>query len=205
MEARKVLVQEMGGTLLTVAKDVKLQVEFNPAVVQAWRLIGYENRLMRDEDFNNDRKDGGVLGAGHSVTALYEVVPVGVRLAMSIGSVDSLRYQPVADTAPAARSSGGELLFVKVRYKEPDGTESRLLNHPVANRVRRASQDLQFAAAVAAFGMVLRESEHRGNATTDQVLAAARTGIGADPHGHRAGFVRMVESFQRTQLMARVE
>jgi Ca-activated chloride channel family protein len=204
MEARKVLVQEMGGTLLTVAKDVKLQVEFNPTTVQAWRLIGYENRLMRDEDFNNDRKDGGELGAGHSVTALYEVVPVGVPFTVALSSVDSLRYQSVP-AATASRGGGRELLFVKVRYKDPEGAESRLLNHAVANRVRRASSDFQFASAVAAFGMLLRDSEYRGSANTDLVLAAARRGMGADPQGHRAGFVKLVEDFQRTQVMARVE
>ena len=138
------------------------------------------------------------------MTALYELVPVGVRVPPAIGAVDSMRYQPVTATAPARRGSS-ELLFVKVRYKAPDGTESRLLNHPVANRVRRASTDLQFATAVAAFGMLLRDSEYRGTTDADLVLRNARAGIGNDRQGHRAGFVRMVEEFQRTSQVARVE
>jgi Ca-activated chloride channel family protein len=203
MEARKMLVQEMGATLLTVAKDVKLQVEFNPAVVQAWRLIGYENRLLRDEDFNDDRKDGGELGAGHAVTALYEVVPVGVTHASATPGVDSFRYRQVSAALPRTRTN--ELMFVKVRYKDPDASESRLLSHAVANRVRSPSADFRFTSAVAAFGMVLRDSEHRGNATTELVLRQARAGIGTDPHGHRREFIRMVEAFDRTAHMARVD
>jgi Ca-activated chloride channel family protein len=203
MEARKMLVQEMGATLLTVAKDVKLQVEFNPSVVQAWRLIGYENRLLRDEDFNDDRKDGGELGAGHTVTALYEVIPVGVSRTASVPDVDAPRYQSVPAPAPRVRTN--ELMFVKVRYKEPDASESRLLTHAVANRVRRPSEDFRFAGAVAAFGMVLRDSEHRGNATVELVLRQARAGIGEDPHGHRAAFIRMVEAFDRTTQVARAD
>ena len=195
-EARKVLVSEMGGTLFTIAKDVKLQVEFNPERVAGYRLIGYENRMLRAEDFDDDRKDAGELGAGHSVTAIYEVVPVGARTRTRIRGVERLRYQ-----RPAARSGasgGGELAFVKLRYKAPDGAESRLLSHPVAagEAGARSSDDFRFSAAVASFGMLLRGSEHKGTSSPGQVLSLARGALADDPHGYRAEFVRMVERFQ---------
>jgi Ca-activated chloride channel family protein len=192
LEARKVLVSEMGGTLLTVAKDVKLQVEFNPARVRAYRLIGYENRLLADEDFNDDAKDAGEMGAGHTVTALYEIVPVGVRT--PVRGVDPPRYRAPAGAAPAPMR-GGELAFVKVRYKLPDGDASRLLEHPVRETGAAASADLSFAAAVAGFGMLLRESEHRGTLTLDQVVRLAERSRGADPEGYRAEFVRLARLF----------
>jgi Ca-activated chloride channel family protein len=194
LEARKVLVSEMGGTLLTIARDVKLQVEFNPARVRAYRLIGYENRLLAAEDFNDDRKDAGELGAGHSVTALYEVVPVGADSDVQPRGVDALRYQ-----TPAASSGahGGELLNVKLRYKEPDGETSRLLARAVRDpgRGARTSNDFRFAAAVAEWGMLLRESEHRGRSTADGVLALARGARGEDREGYRAEFIRLVEGY----------
>lgn len=195
MEGRKVLVTEMGGTLFTIAKDVKLQVEFNPARVYAYRLIGYENRLLADEDFNDDRKDAGEIGAGHSVTALYEVVPVGADSEVRVGSVDSLRYQRT-DAEPVG-AFGAEMMNVKVRYKAPDGEQSRHLSHavPVPARNGVTSDDFRFAAAVAAFGMVLRESEHRGRATVQQVLTLARGARGRDAEGYRAEFIRMVEDY----------
>jgi Ca-activated chloride channel family protein len=198
-EARKVLVEEMGGTLFTIAKDVKIQVEFNPARVQAYRLIGYENRLLAAEDFNDDTKDAGELGAGHSVTALYEVIPVGVETEYAIGGVDSLRYQtPVARQLPDT----GELLFVKLRYKAPDGDTSRLLTHPVEDVVRDPSQDLRFASAVAGFGMLLRESEFSGTWTMAHVLNAAREAIADDDDQYRAEFVELVEAVVRSELLA---
>lgn len=195
MEARKVLVAEMGGTLFTIAKDVKLQVEFNPARVHAYRLIGYENRLLADEDFNDDTKDAGEIGAGHSVTALYEVVPVGADSNVPIGTVDSLRYQR-AQAEPVG-AFGDEMMNVKIRYKLPDGDQSRLLAHPVRVPEGRAatSNDFRFAAAVASFGMVLRESEHRGRASVQQVLSLARGARGPDAEGYRAEFIRMVEQY----------
>ena len=198
-EARKVLVEEMGGTLFTIAKDVKIQVEFNPARVQAYRLIGYENRLLAAEDFNDDTKDAGELGAGHSVTALYEVIPVGVEMEYTIGGVDSLRYQ-----TPVARQlrDTGELLFVKLRYKTPDGDTSRLLMHPVEDVVRDPSQDLRFASAVAGFGMLLRESEFSGTWTMAHVLNAAREAIADDDDQYRAEFVELVEAVVRSELLA---
>jgi Ca-activated chloride channel family protein len=190
-EARKVLVEEAGGTLVTIAKDVKIQVEFNPAHVSAWRLIGYDNRLLADRDFNDDTKDAGEIGAGHDVTALYEVVPVGV--APPGGDVDDLRYQTPRRTAGAGND--GELLTVKLRYKQPDGRRSRLLAQTVPAEVtpwRFASDDLRFAASVAAFGMLLRESEHAGEASWEQIDAIARSTLARDPGGRRAEFVTLV-------------
>lgn len=194
-EARKVLVQEMGGTLFTIAKDVKLQVEFNPARVRAYRLIGYENRLLRAEDFADDRKDAGELGAGHSVTALYEVVPVDADTDVRGGEVAPLRYQqPSSDPVTAF---AGELMNVAIRYKQPEGQESVLLSHAVRvpERGARPSDDFRFAAAVAEFGMLLRQSEHRGRASLEDVLSLARGAVADDEH--RAGFVQMVQDYAR--------
>jgi Ca-activated chloride channel family protein len=193
LEARKVLVSEMGGTLLTVAKDVKLQVEFNPARVRAYRLIGYENRLLANQDFNDDTRDAGEMGAGHTVTALYEIIPVGVRSDAVVRGVDSLRYRTAAPAPTPAGS--GELAFVKVRFKLPDGDTSRLLEHPVRETGAAASADFTFATAVAGFGMLLRESEHRGTLTLDQVLRLAEGSRGADPEGYRGEFVRLARLF----------
>jgi Ca-activated chloride channel family protein len=202
LEARKVLVTEMGGTLLTIAKDVKIQVEFNPARVQAYRLIGYENRLLADEDFNDDAKDAGELGAGHSVTALYEVVPVGAP-PVETGSVDPLRYQRPEEDASDSRPAGedDELVFVKLRYKAPDGERSRLLELPVPDRVENAPTDLRFAASVAAFGMLLRDSEQCGDFTLADVSRLARASLGEDRHGYRAEFVRLVEATRELSLL----
>ena len=190
-EARKVLVHELGGTLYTVAKDVKIQVEWNPSRVRAYRLIGYENRMLRIEDFTDDKKDAGEVGSGHSVTALYEVVPVGVETDVTIRLPDSLRYQRVS----AQNSGGPELLFVKVRYKTPDGDRSRLLSKPVlADAGRAPTVDFQFQTAVAEFGLLLRNSDHRGKANLDHVIAAAREALGTDPEGYRTEFVRIAEA-----------
>ena len=192
-EAQKVLVQELGGTLFTVAKDVKIQVEWNPARVRAYRLIGYENRLLRNEDFADDRKDAGEVGSGHSVTALYEVVPVGVTTDVDIRMPDSLRYQR-RSTQPSA-AAGPELLFVKLRYKRPDGDQSRMITQAVATEgTRSPSLDFQFQAAVAEFGLLLRHSDFRGKADLGHVIAAAREAVGSDPDGYRAEFVRIAEA-----------
>ncbi|MEO1630408.1 MAG: YfbK domain-containing protein, partial [Bacteroidota bacterium] len=202
-EAQKTLVAQMGGTLFTIAKDVKLQIEFNPAAVAAYRLIGYENRLLADEDFNDDTKDSGDLGAGHSVTALYEVVPVGADSPTLSGlpTVDPLRYQqnvePTQEELFTPTEGEDELLFVKLRYKQPDGDTSALLTHavrPSDTPMARASADTQFAAAVASFGMLLRGSDHAGDTTYEDVLALARDGRGADPNGYRGEFIRLVET-----------
>jgi Ca-activated chloride channel family protein len=188
-EARKVLVREAGGTLETLAKDVKIQVEFNPREVAAYRLIGYENRLLNHQDFNDDRKDAGEIGAGHSVTALYEIVPVGVNI--DAATVDPLRYQREATETRAAGS--GELLTVKVRYKEPDGETSRLLSRVLANRPAPMTANLGFASAVAEFAMLLRESPFRGSASFASLTARARTFQGEDPEGYRAQFIQLAE------------
>ena len=189
-EARKVFVREFGGTLFTVAKDVKIQVEFNPARVQAYRLLGYENRLLAREDFADDRKDAGELGAGQSVTALYEVVPVGAE-AVTLAD-DSLTYQHVS-VRPSARGSN-ELLTLRVRYKSPTGSASRLLSRPLVDRGSRPGDDFRFASAVASFAMLLRDSEHRGDPTFERVIALARGARGADPEGYRSEFVTLVET-----------
>lgn len=192
LEARKVLVQEMGANLLTIAKDVKLQVEFNPAKVKAYRLIGYENRLLRPEDFNDDRKDAGEMGAGHTVTALYEIVPAGVE--GTIPSVDALKYQKTASTESA---KSDEALTVKLRYKAPMGDVSQFLSVPLRDSnaaIQEASEDLRFAAAVAEFAQILRESEHKGAATLDQVIELAAGSLGRDPNGRRAEFLYLVKT-----------
>jgi len=188
-EARKVLVKEAGATLVTVAKDVKIQIEFNPANVAAYRLIGYENRLLRNQDFNDDKKDAGEIGAGHTVTALYEIVPPGGDV--DVTKVDPLKYQ----RQPAGPTSAGrdELMTVKLRYKAPDGDESRLISVPVKNHTSELSQNVGFAAAVAEFGMLLRQSEFRGSSTFGDASALARRFRGSDPDGYRAEFARLVE------------
>ncbi|UCC82609.1 MAG: VWA domain-containing protein [Gemmatimonadota bacterium] len=201
MEARKVLVTEMGGTLLAIAKDVKIQVEFNPTRVAAYRLIGYENRLLADEDFNDDTKDAGELGAGHSVTALYEVIPVGVDSPFEIRGVDPLRYQTPPTTT--STSDSHELMFVKLRYKEPDRDESRLIQQPVLDSSDEPSIDLRFAAAVAGFGMILRESVYCGDDwTLADALELARGSTGEDTEGYRAEFIRLVEAVNSLELLA---
>jgi Ca-activated chloride channel family protein len=212
-EARKVLVEEAGGTLVTIAKDVKIQVEFNPAEVASYRLIGYENRALRDEDFNDDTKDAGEIGAGHTVTALYEIVPQGIR--HPAPSVDPLKYQqpryepygPTHSGNVLTEASGsGELFTVKIRWKEPDGNRSRLQELAVVDRGRSlsaASDDFCFAAAVAGFGMLLRDSDHSGDLTFQDVMALAENGMGRDRHGHRSGFLELVDQASSVKGHAR--
>lgn len=194
-EARKLLVEQVGGTLQTIAQDVKVQVEFNPARVAAYRLLGYENRLLKKEDFNNDAVDAGELGAGHAVTALYEIVPFGAEVEGS-GLVDALKYQPVAAaTTSAGASASGELLTVKLRYQAPGGSESRKVEFPLvdeAGTFAQASGEFKFAAAVAGFGLVLRESPSKGAATYDTVLSWAEDGLANDGEGYRRAFVALV-------------
>ena len=197
LEAKKVLVTEMGATLLTIAKDVKIQVEFNPAKVQAYRLIGYENRLLAAQDFNDDKKDAGELGAGHSVTALYEVIPAGVETNVKLPDVEDLRYQQ-NNVEPSAYNSD-ELMLVKLRYKEPKGTVSKLIQQAVVDggvKFENASNDFQFAAAVAQFGMILRESEYKGDPSFNDVLNLAKKSKGIDLEGYRSEFIKMVEASQ---------
>ncbi|HEX5221134.1 MAG TPA: von Willebrand factor type A domain-containing protein [Verrucomicrobiae bacterium] len=201
-EGQKVLVDQMSGTLVTIAKDVKIQVEFNPAQASAYRLVGYENRLLNKEDFNNDQKDAGDIGAGHTVTALYEVVPVGVS--PDAPGVDPLKYQRPMPLSRAAESD--ELLTLKLRYKEPDGETSKLMTAAVTDAGRRyaqASQDFKFASAVAAFGMVLRDSPYKGTASFDSVWELAREGQGRDAEGYREEFLKLVESAKAIQGRSR--
>jgi|GEM_PF-155312 len=200
-EARKVLVNEMGATLLTIAKDVKLQVEFNPTKVQAYRLIGYENRLLRDEDFHDDTKDAGELGAGHTVTALYEIIPVGVDSDAKLPPAESLRYQQT--TVNAAAYDSDELMQVQLRYKRPDRDKSKLIAQPVVDRdmaLEDTSANFKFSAAVAGFGLLLRDSQYKGKASFEQVLRLAQQSKGEDPNGYRAEFIQLVRSSQK--LMA---
>jgi len=189
-EAKKLFV-EQGGALVTVAKDVKLQIEFNPAKVAGYRLIGYENRILKNEDFRNDAKDAGDMGSGHTCTALYEIVPVGEKVA--VGEVEPLKYQTKTELTEAAKT--GEWLTVRMRYKHPETDKASEVSSvlPPDGLAKEPSADLRFAGAVAAFGMVLRDSEYRGEAELAKVIAWAQPAIGADKGGHRAEFVRLVE------------
>lgn len=186
-EARRVFVNQMSGTLLTIAKDVKLQIEFNPARVKAYRLIGYENRLLAAEDFHNDKKDAGELGAGHSVTALYEIVPAGAAVDLPV--IDSLKYQTHRLTSASA-----DWLTLKLRYKMPQDTTSRLMasvfDRPLSTRM---SEEMALASAVAEWGMILRDSEFQGKASLKNLLSRARKSMSFDPDGYRSEFVRLVE------------
>jgi Ca-activated chloride channel family protein len=191
-EARKSLVEQLGATLVTIAKDVKLQVEFNPRRVKAFRLIGYDNRVLAHQDFNDDRKDAGEIGAGHTVTAFYEIVPPGGET--SVPPLDPLKYQE--PPRPGAGPDSGELLTLKLRYKEPDGDRSSLIEVPLPDESRAfedAPADFRFGAAVAAFGMVLRNSPDKGDASLEKALDWARASVGEDPGGYRNEFLRLVE------------
>jgi Ca-activated chloride channel family protein len=182
-EARRVLVGEFGGTLFTIAKDVKLQIEFNPQKVQSYRLIGYENRLLADEDFNNDKKDAGDMGSGHNVTALYELVP----------------------TVTVEKADDNEYLNIKIRYKIPDGVTSMLLEKPVSGGVKEykyASENLRFAAAVSEFGMLLRSSEFKGNSTLSSAIDLASGSRGEDEDGYRAEFIRLMKTVRDMKLLS---
>jgi Ca-activated chloride channel family protein len=199
-EARKVLVEQLTGSTITVAKDVKIQVEFNPAVVASYRLLGYENRALADEDFRDDTKDAGEIGAGHAVTALYEVALVADDAGGPGRGAEPLKYRREPEPEPAAAPRGDaaasdELLTVKLRFKQPEEATSRLLEVPLADRggaFDAASADLRFAAAVAAFGMLLRGSEHAGDATLPLVARIAAAALGDDPGGYRAEFLDLV-------------
>ncbi len=192
LEAKKVLVSEMGGTLHTIAKDVKIQVEFNPQNVKAYRLIGYENRLLADEDFNNDEKDAGELGAGHTVTALYEVIPEGVTISNNLLPVDPLKYQ---DQISEAQSKyGNELLTVKLRYKNPNKDKSSLITEIIyKSEATDLNENLKFASSVASFGMLLRDSKFKGNSSFEMVQQLAKESKGVDENGYRAEFIKIVE------------
>lgn len=193
-ESRKVLVNEFGGTLFTIAKDVKLQIEFNPAKVKAYRLIGYENRMLKSEDFNNDKKDAGELGSGHTVTALYEIIPVGVE--SEFRKIDDLKYQRTK-IEPSAQNSK-ELMTIKLRYKKPNEDVSKLIVHPLQDSnisPAKTSDNFRWSASVAAFGMLLRESEYVKDFSYDEVVQMAQKAKGEDEEGYRTEFISMVKSF----------
>ncbi len=199
-EANKVLVNEFGSTMVAVANDVKLQVEFNPHFASAYRLIGYESRLLNDEDFNDDSKDAGEMGAGHTVTALYEIVPVGVEI--PVGKVDKLKYQQQrSNSMEHAFSDTKELLTVKLRYKKPGEEASRKMEIPLLaqKNIKAVSPDFNFAMAVAMFGQLLRDSAYKGDATYAKVIDLARKGLDDDPNGYRHEFIRLVETVQQLE------
>lgn len=192
-EANKVLVNEFGSTMYAVAKDVKLQVEFNPAKVQSYRLVGYETRILNDEDFNDDTKDAGEMGAGHTVTALYEIIPTGISGNIP-GSIDPLKYQAETNINTQT-SNSSELLTVKLRYKTPEEEKSKKIEKSVTDMGKdNVSPDFRFASAVAMFAQLLKDSDFKGEATYDKVIETANKGLSFDPEGYRAEFVRLVQS-----------
>jgi len=205
-EARKTLVSEFGGTLFTIAKDVKLQVEFNPAKVQAYRLVGYENRVLAKEDFNDDKKDAGDMGSGHTVTAFYEIVPAGIKDDYS-ASVDPLKYQKPKPVAYSNASD--EMMTIKFRYKEPTSLKSKLSQVTVKDEpinIKSTSTDFRFAAAVAEIGMLLRDSKFKQNSAYDQAIKMARAAKGDDTESYRAEFIKLAESaklLSKTELAAK--
>jgi len=197
-EAKKVLVNEFGATMYAVAKDVKFQLEFNPAKVQGYRLIGYENRLLNEEDFNDDKKDAGELGAGHTVTALYEIIPAGVETKW-LTKVDPLKYQ---DSKSVTTQHSDELCQVKLRYKTPEGKKSQLIEQAVrtqASALSASSDNFRWSAAVASFGMLLRDSEFKGDTNFEKIKYLAKSAIGKDTNGYRTEFIQLVEKAQSLQ------
>ncbi len=195
-EAKKVLVNEFAGTMFTIAKDVKLQIEFNPAKVKGYRLIGYENRMLAKEDFNNDKKDAGELGSGHTVTALYEIVPRGTEVPGQ-PSVDPLRYQTLLNGVSTEQAKySDEMMTVKLRYKQPDSEQSSLVSHTIKGipvSIDRSGTNFRFATAVASFGMLLRNSEHKGDANYQFIRSLAQGAIGEDKEGYRKEFLQLVD------------
>jgi Ca-activated chloride channel homolog len=188
-EARKVLVNEFGGTLFIIAKDVKLQIEFNPTKVQAYRLVGYENRLLNKEDFNNDKKDAGDIGSGHTVTALYELIPVGVKSDF-IENIDPLKYSKAGKTTAA---NNDEIMNIKFRYKKPNGQKSMLIEHAVQDdKIAKTSDNFRFAAAVAQFGMLLINSAFKQGSSFDNAETLAIGAIGKDEEGYRKEFIELI-------------
>jgi len=196
MEAKKVFVNELGATMFTIAKDVKIQVEFNPAKVSYYKLIGYENRMLAAEDFNDDTKDAGELGAGHTVTALYEIVPVSIKSNI-VPSIDPLKYQKVEEAHTLTGSD--ELLTVKFRYKDPNGTKSKLIIKELYDKsvkLYNASNNFKHAAAVAEFGLLLRDSKYKSSSNYAQVIKLAKSAKGIDEYGYRTEFIRLAETME---------
>jgi Ca-activated chloride channel family protein len=199
VEANKVFVNEFGGTLFTIAKDVKIQIEFNPAIVQSYRLIGYENRLLNNEDFKDDTKDAGELGSGHTVTALYEIIPVGVNSNFAPLS-DSLKYQPRKINK---LSDNEEFATIKFRYKKPDGTKSIEMVHTIANLTQnfnKASENTRFAASIAMYGMLLTNSKFKGNSNYTDLIQLAKSAKGTDDEGYRSEFIRLANTAKELSL-----
>jgi len=203
-EAKKVLISEFGGTLFTIAKDVKLQVEFNPAKVKGYRLIGYENRMLAKEDFNNDKKDAGDMGSNHTVTALYEIIPANVANDEELATVDPLRYQSQKQKKQSA-SFSNELMFVKIRYKKPDEDSSKLMEVSVKDDSRVASNNMHFASAVAAFGMVLRNSEFKGGSNYKLVKSLATSSIESSSDACKKEFLELVKKAEHLKATAKAE
>lgn len=196
-EAKKVLINEFGATMYTIAKDVKLQIEFNPSKVQAYRLIGYENRMLNNEDFNDDTKDAGELGAGHTVTAIYEIIPTGVKTDW-LAKVDDLKYQSTQNTA----SSGSEeWCHVKMRYKQPDGAKSKLFEQRIVStsEADQTSDNFRWSAAVAGFGLSLRDSPFKGKVSYPMIRKLAKSAKGKDPNGYRKEFIDLVDQVEQLQ------
>jgi len=196
-EARKVFITEFGGTLFTIAKDVKFQIEFNPARVKGYRLVGYENRLLNDEDFNDDKKDAGEMGAGHTVTALYELIPAGSD--ESLKSIDPLKYQSVNKESKRREKVetdlNAELLTLKLRYKRPDGNTSTKVEISVKGKIldmEETSDNFRFSAAIAEFGLILRNSQYKEDASMEHVIALAKGARGEDEEGYRSEFLKLV-------------
>ncbi len=187
LEAKKTLGKEFFGTIYTIAKDVKLQIEFNPSKVKAYRLIGYENRMLNKEDFNDDKKDAGDIGAGHTVTAIYEIIPAGSK--EEVPGVDELEYQKTKVV------KSDDLMTLKLRYKEPDASTSKLIKHKISEKdlKQEFSTNFQWAVAVTEFGLLLRNSEFKGKASFENVIATAKEAKGADPEGYRAEFIKLAE------------
>jgi len=197
-EAKKVLVNEMGGTLITIAKDVKIQVEFNPELVAGYRLIGYENRMLNKEDFNDDKKDAGEIGAGHTVTVFYEIVPAGTKFPTT--KVDALKYQKNKINNVTKSNFSNEIMTIKLRYKEPDGKVSKLIEFPLKDsnkKLASASDDFKFAAAIAEFGMLLRNSQYKGTATFESALELAKTGLRNDKYGYKKEFILLIKKAKK--------
>jgi Ca-activated chloride channel family protein len=196
-EAKKVLVNEFGGTLFTIAKDVKLQIEFNPAKVQAYRLVGYENRMLNKEDFNNDEKDAGELGSGHTVTAIYEIIPAGETNDF-LEKIDPLKYQHAIK--PIADFNSNELMTVKFRYKKPEAEKSILIVHAVTDQsleLNRGSDNFRFVSAVAEFGMLLRNSEFKQKASFEKAYALGKSALGTDAEGYRREFLLLIKGAEK--------
>ena len=188
---------EMFSTLFTIAKDVKIQVEFNPVKVKAYRLIGYENRKLKKEDFKDDTKDAGEMGAGHTVTALYEIIPAGSK--KTVPAIEKLKYQE--STIRPGSYKNNEMATVKFRYKDPDGEKSKLIVKSVLNRINKAlSENFRFSSAVSLFGMLLRNSKYRGDASINMALDLARNAKEKDRYGYRAEFIKLVEIYSLLTL-----